>query len=117
MLETSCFALRLRQARLKTGLSQKALGIKAGIDQFSASPRMNQYERGKHLPDILTVTHLAKAVGVPVPYFFAQDDLLAEILLLWGQMDEAGHAALMRAAVKILPPTDSVDSMPPSVSE
>jgi len=32
---------RLKEARLAAGLSQKQLGIAAGIDEFSASPRCN----------------------------------------------------------------------------
>lgn len=98
MPETTNFSRRLREARLRTGLSQKALGVKAGIDQFSASPRMNQYEKGKHLPDVLVMEHLAEATGVPVPYFFAQEDELAELLVLWGTMDETAQAELLAAA-------------------
>ena len=75
-------AKRLREARERKGLSQKALGIAAGIDEFSASPRINQYERGKHTPDLLTLQNLADVLSVPVPYFFAEDDLLAEMLQL-----------------------------------
>jgi transcriptional regulator with XRE-family HTH domain len=82
MSESSLFSRRLREARLRLGLSQKALGIKAGIDPFSASPRMNQYEKGKHLPDVLVMERLAEALNVSVPYFFAKDDELAEILIL-----------------------------------
>lgn len=83
---------------MKMGLFQKALGIKIGIDPFSASPRMNQYERGKHLPDLLTMEHLAAATCVPVPYFFARDDELAEVLVLWGGMDEKRRTELLAAA-------------------
>jgi len=86
------------------GLSQKALGMKAGIDQFSASPRMNQYERGKHHPDLLMMEHLAAATGVPVAYFFAQEDELAEILFLWGKMDDKGRAKLLAAARGLITP-------------
>lgn len=75
-------AKRLREARARSGLSQKALGIAAGIDEFSASPRINQYERGKHVPDLLTMKNLAAALGVPVPFFYAEDELLAELLML-----------------------------------
>jgi transcriptional regulator with XRE-family HTH domain len=75
-------ARRLREARERKGLSQKALGIAAGIDEFSASPRINQYERGKHVPDLLTLQNVAAALTVPVPYFYADDDLLAELLML-----------------------------------
>jgi transcriptional regulator with XRE-family HTH domain len=75
-------AKRLREARERAGLSQKALGIAAGIDEFSASPRMNQYERGKHVPDLLTMQNLAAALALPVPYFYTEDEALAEILIL-----------------------------------
>ncbi|MFA4578750.1 XRE family transcriptional regulator, partial [Xanthomonas perforans] len=40
---TPTFARRLQQARLHTGLSQKELGIRAGLDPYVASPRVNQY--------------------------------------------------------------------------
>lgn len=75
-------AKRLREARLKSSLSQKQLGIEAGIDPFSASPRINQYERGKHTPDFLTAQRLAKVLGVPVPFLYAEDDDIAEIIML-----------------------------------
>ena len=98
MLAPTVFTRRLREIRLRMGLSQKALGMKIGIDQFSASPRMNQYERGRHLPDLLTIENLAAVAGVPVPYFFTQDEDLAEILILWKQMNEKGQEKLLIAA-------------------
>jgi transcriptional regulator with XRE-family HTH domain len=79
---TTVVAKRLREARERLGLSQKALGVAAGIDEFSASPRINQYERGKHTPDLLTLRKLAEVLTVPVPYFFAEDDRLADMLQL-----------------------------------
>ena len=63
-------AQRLKELRLQHGLSQKQLGIKAGIDPSSASARMNQYERGKHLPDYKTLQRLAEILQVPVYFFY-----------------------------------------------
>jgi transcriptional regulator with XRE-family HTH domain len=77
----SALARRLKEARLRSGLSQERLGILAGIDEMSASARMNQYERGKHAPDWLTVQRLAAVLQVPVAYFYADDDDAAELLL------------------------------------
>jgi len=74
---------RLRAARTAKGLSQKQLGILAGIDEFSASPRINQYERDKHVPDYSTAQRLAKALSIPVTYLYADDDELAEFILLF----------------------------------
>ena len=72
---------RLREARELLGISQKQLGIKAGMDEFSASARMNQYERNKHVPDYSTTARLAKALGVPVTYLYANNDELAQLIL------------------------------------
>lgn len=105
MPELTYFTRRLREARLRRGLSQKALGIKAGIDEFSASPRMNQYEKGKHLPDLLMVEKLAAATGVPVPFFFTNDDVLAELLLLWVELDENAQMQILAAAKHQVEPT------------
>jgi len=63
------------------GISQKQLGISAGIDEFSASPRINQYETGKHHPDFSTSKRLAEALSIPVTYLYAEDDMLADLIL------------------------------------
>lgn len=88
MEEPSVIARRLREARLRAGLSQERLGILAGIDEFSASARMNQYERGKHVPDLLTVERVAAVLGVSASYFYARDENVAELLLLFGGLSD-----------------------------
>ena len=82
----SPIAKRLKQARLKAGLSQKELGIAAGIDEFSASPRINQYERGKHTPDFTMAERLADALGVPAPFLYASNEDMAELILLFEKL-------------------------------
>ena len=62
---------------------EKELGIAAGINQFSASPRINQYETGKHTPDFLTLKKLAQVLSVPTAYFYAEEDDLAEMIKLF----------------------------------
>ena len=74
------FALRLRIARKAKNLSQERLGVLAGIDESSASARMNQYERGKHVPDFLMASKIAEILDLPTGYFYIEDDLLAEII-------------------------------------
>lgn len=80
----STFARRLRDAREAIGVSQKQLGILAGVDQFVASARINQYERGKHVPDQQMAQRLAAKLHVPVSYLYEPDDDLAELLRLVG---------------------------------
>ncbi|HCQ9970499.1 helix-turn-helix transcriptional regulator [Acinetobacter baumannii] len=77
---SNVFAMRLRLARKAKGLSQERLGILAGIDESSASARMNQYERGKHVPDFLVASKIAEVLELPTAYFYVEDDLLAEII-------------------------------------
>jgi transcriptional regulator with XRE-family HTH domain len=79
----SPFPKRLKEARLAKGLSQKKLGILAGMDQFAASPRMNQYEKGVHSPDFQTVRALAKVLEVPTAYFYCEEDELAGLILAY----------------------------------
>ena len=74
------FSRRLRQAREELGLSPRALGIEAGLDEFVASTRVNRYETGVHQPDLQTLKRLAKVLGLPVAYFYAEDDGLARLI-------------------------------------
>lgn len=74
------FCRRLREARLSAGLSQKQLGIKAGLDPFVASTRVNRYEVGVHEPDLGMAARLAHAAMVPLAYFYAEDDRLAQMI-------------------------------------
>ncbi len=74
------YSVRLRQARENYGISQRNLGIKAGLDDFVASTRINRYETGVHQPDLQTLQRLAEVLDLPVAYFFAEDDGLAELI-------------------------------------
>ena len=76
---------RLKEAREAAGLSQKQLGIKAGIDEFSASARMNQYETGKHTPDFFTLQRIGKFLKVPTAYFYTTEDKLAKVIKIYYQ--------------------------------
>ena len=91
----SIVAKRLKEARQRAGISQKQLGIKAGIDEFSASARVNQYERGKHTPDLQTVTRLAAVMRVPAPYFYCEDEELAGLILKFSALGKAQKRRLL----------------------
>ena len=72
---------RLKEARLARGLSQKQLGVEAGLDEFVASTRLNRYEVGVHAPDYPMSVRLAKVLEVPVAYLYCDSDELARMLL------------------------------------
>ncbi len=91
---------RLKEARIAAGLSQKGLGIAAGIDEFSASARMNQYETGKHVPDYLTLTRIAKILKLPTAYFYAESEELAKFIRLFGKSNKSTKAGIMNKLEK-----------------
>ncbi len=82
----SLFARRMKVARERLGISQMELGVRAGIDESSASARINGYERGKHSPDFSTACQLAKVLNVPPAYFYAEDEALADLISTYGSL-------------------------------
>ena len=99
--QLSLFAKRLKKARENLAISQMELGVLAGIDEYSASARINQYERGKHTPDFTTASNLAKVLGVPVAYFYAEDETLAVLITLFEQLNATDRNSLITFAAKL----------------
>lgn len=95
MPDASVFSSRLKAARLRRGLTQMQLGVLAMIDEYSASARVNQYERGKHLPDFNTAERLANALRIPAPYFYTRDEQLAALILAYGELPESERRKLL----------------------
>ena len=87
----------MREARERTGISQKQLGIRAGLDPSVASARINQYEKGKHLPHLSTSRQLAKVLGVPPPYLYADDDGLAAWILAYASVSPAVRRSTVKS--------------------
>jgi transcriptional regulator with XRE-family HTH domain len=85
----SVFAKRLKSARLIAGLSQEKLGTEAGLEESSASTRMNRYELGKRAPDVDLVQRLAAVLNLPVSYFYAVNDEEAWLLVMFHRMSRA----------------------------
>lgn len=92
------FARRLAQARERTGMTQAELGVKAGLDPAVASPRINQYERGKHEPQLATAKRLAKVLNVPAAFLYTDDEVLAKLLFRWNELTLEERKALLKQA-------------------
>jgi transcriptional regulator with XRE-family HTH domain len=82
----STFGERLKSVRLSAGLSQEQLGVQAGIEEASASARMNRYEKGTRAAAVEIVRQIAHVLKVPVSYFFSENDDEAELLLAFHRM-------------------------------
>lgn len=95
MSEESVVAKRLKEARTRAGISQKQLGVSAGMDEFSASPRIAQYESGKHEPDLRTLIRLSAVLKVPVPFFYCDDPELAQLILGFAKLKKVDRKRLL----------------------
>ncbi|OBY59307.1 helix-turn-helix domain-containing protein [Pseudomonas sp. AU12215] len=91
----STLSKRIKEARLRSGLSQEQLGIRIGIDPASASARMNRYELGKRVPDLDLVERLAGELCLPAAYFYASRDTEAELLLKFHRLEQAAQTKLL----------------------
>lgn len=92
---SSVFGARLKEARLGAGLSQKQLGVEAGLDRFVASTRINRYELGIHKVDYAFAMRLAEVLRVPVAFFYADDEELARLILIFGQLPQRRRGDLL----------------------
>jgi transcriptional regulator with XRE-family HTH domain len=80
-------------------MTQAELGEALGLeDENSAAPRISRYERGDRMPDEKTMEALANALGLPVAYFYAASDTLAEVILLVSRLP----ATKQREALELL---------------
>ena len=95
----SAFGRRLKEARAATGISQKTLGIRAGLDEFVASTRINRYERGVHPPDPETAAMLANVLGVPRAFLYAESDRMARLILAFNALNAADQESVLKAVL------------------
>jgi len=68
------------------------------MDPSVASPRINQYEKGVHEPQLETAKRLAEVLGIPAALLYTEDDQLAKLLLLWSEMNSTQRKRLIKAA-------------------
>ena len=79
-------------------MSQRELGRRIGMKDDAASPRINQYETGTHVPRSDTVEAIARELKIPVAYLFADGERLARMILAFSQLSAAEQERLMREA-------------------
>lgn len=95
-LAKTIFGKRLRESRERADISQEHLGVSIGIDEGSSGTRISRYETGAHEPSIPIAERLAKALGVPLAYFYCPDDELAAIILDASKLNGEGRRRLRK---------------------
>jgi transcriptional regulator with XRE-family HTH domain len=94
---TGVWQKRLKEARTALGLSQKQLGIEAGLDEFVASTRINRYEVGVHAPDYPMSMRLARVLRVPVAFLYCDSDEIAQMILAFHRAPKVARKQAMMA--------------------
>ncbi|WP_244880443.1 helix-turn-helix domain-containing protein [Pseudomonas lactis] len=101
-MSMSVLAKRIKQARIRAGMSQERLGLEAGLDEMSASTRMNRYELGKRTPAPDFVERLSKVLNVSAAYFYAVEDDEADLLVKFHKLDALERLELMSRLDELL---------------
>jgi transcriptional regulator with XRE-family HTH domain len=94
-------ALRMREARESTGLTQEALGVLVGIDEATAKVRINQYENGRHTPPLSMIEKIAIALSKPVTWFICSDDT-TELHLALNQVPTNSRADVIKRILAVV---------------
>lgn len=97
----SVFGKRLKAARLDAGISQEQLGVLAGLEEESASARMNRYERGTRMPTFELVEKIGAVLNLPAAYFYAADDDMAILVKAFHRMPEKEKKKLLALALEV----------------
>ncbi|WP_336275306.1 helix-turn-helix domain-containing protein [Vreelandella indica] len=98
---------RLRAARQAAGMTQRQLGEYLGMEPNLASARMTQYEKGQHAPNFQLLKRLSEALDVPIPYFFCEDDTIAELILELDKLTPTERQRLLEQLKKGGAPSES----------
>lgn len=86
---------------MSKGLTQAALGAVLGLEEENtAAPRISRYERGDRMPDNESMAKLAEALELPVAYFHAVSEPMAEAILVMSQLSPEKQQELIQVIRK-----------------
>jgi transcriptional regulator with XRE-family HTH domain len=77
-----------------------------GLEVSSARARISRYETGEHDPSEATALKIAEVFGVPLAYFYCNDQRLGDIIRCYDRMDEAGRDQLAELATSLVESSD-----------
>ncbi len=92
---------RIKEARIRAGLSQEQLGIRVGLEPESASTRMNRYELGKRTPDFGLMERIAVELGLPTAYFYSANEDEAALLIAFHRLKPVARKKLLEFALEM----------------
>lgn len=67
------------------------------MEADGASARISQYETGIHQPYFPTAERIAKELGVPIAYLYADSERLARLILAFSALDADEQERILAA--------------------
>ena len=84
-------------------MTQEALGVAIGLDEFSANTRISRYENGIHTIEPNTAERIAQVLDVPLAYFYADTEELAELTQIFDHLNAEKQQQLLDYARGLQP--------------
>ncbi|MDG2778501.1 helix-turn-helix transcriptional regulator [Vibrio parahaemolyticus] len=91
MSDTSVVAARIKEVRIRLGLTQAVLGEMLGLDKSRASSRINHYEKGRHFPPYEFMMSLSRLTHTPLSCFYEPDPKLAQTIKDLSELSKANR--------------------------
>lgn len=66
-----------------------------GLDEAVANTRISRYEKGVHAVEPNTGSRIAKALDVPLAFFYADNDDMAELVDTYHHLDLADQQQIL----------------------
>ncbi|MBH1635962.1 helix-turn-helix transcriptional regulator [Stenotrophomonas maltophilia] len=89
--------------------SQRALGLKMGLEKHVAANRVNRYESQARGIDLDGLGKLAEVLEVPMAYLVAEDAATADAILALAQLPPEQRAKTVAALLKAAATGDGAD--------
>ena len=89
---------RLREIRKSKKMTLEDLGVAIGLEESSASTRISRYENGIHSIELNTAERIAKVLDIPLSFFYAPTDDLAELNQIFYSLDQDKKIELLTFA-------------------
>lgn len=97
------FCRRLKTTRKFKKISQEQLGITIGLDESCASTRISRYEHGVHAVEPNTAERIAQVLDVPLAYFYANSEEMAELTQIFDHLNAEKQQQLLDYARGLQP--------------
>lgn len=92
------FCRRLKATRKAQKMTLEKLGVAIGLDESCASTRISRYEHGVHAVEPNTAERIAQVLDVPLAYFYADTEELAELTNIFDHQDHERQQRLLNFA-------------------